>query len=131
MMKRIIGIIFTVLGLLIALGPQLLFKVCPVMDDMFMKCHWTARAEIGVGAFIAILGIALILFIASKIRLALAIGILLSGVHALLIPHVLIGGCPMPSMPCRKIAIPAITVISILLIIGSGFYTVYLSRKKA
>jgi hypothetical protein len=42
----------------------------------------------------------------------------------------LIGGCPMHSMACRKVAFPSITVISILLLIGSGFYALYLARKK-
>jgi len=120
-----------VLGLLIALGPQLLFKVCEPMGKNFMKCHWSAQAEIGIGAVIAALGVALTLFAAYKTRLGLTIGILLSGILALLIPHVLIGGCAMESMPCRKIAFPAITVISILVLIGSGFYTAYLARKKA
>ena len=132
MMKiRIIGgAAAIVLGLLIALGPQLLFKVCEPMGENFMKCHWSAQAEIGIGALIAALGIALTLFAAPKTRLGLAIGIFLSGILALLIPHALIGGCAMESMPCRKIAFPAITVISILLLIGSGFYTAYLARKK-
>jgi len=128
MKKRIVGIAFTALGLLLALGPQFLFKVCPVLDDMFMKCHWTAQAEIGVGVLIAIFGIALTLFTDAKIRLGLAIAIFLSGVLALLIPHVLIGGCPMHTMPCRKIAFPAITVISILLLISAGLYTAYLAK---
>jgi hypothetical protein len=120
-----------VLGLLIALGPQYLFKVCPVVGNVFMKCHWSARAEIGVGALIAALGIALVFFANSKIRLGLTIGIFLSGVLALLIPHALIGGCSMHSMACRKIAFPAITVMSILLLVGSALYTFCLSRKKA
>jgi len=120
-----------VLGLLIALGPQFLFKVCEPMGEMIMKCHWTAQAEIGIGAFIAALGIALLIFADVKTRLGLAIAVFLSGILALLIPHVLIGGCAMDTMPCRKIAFPAITVISILLIIGAGLYTAYLARKKA
>ncbi|WP_461248103.1 DUF4418 family protein, partial [Treponema sp. R6D11] len=60
MKKRIFGIAVTVLGLLLALGSQFLFKVCEPMGDMIMKCFWSARAEIGVGAVIAALGIALI-----------------------------------------------------------------------
>jgi hypothetical protein len=131
MKKRIIlsgGVL--VFGLLIALGPQFLFKVCPVVGDMFMKCHWSAQAEIGVGALIAALGIALVFFANPRIRLGLTIGIFLSGVLALLIPHTLIGGCPMHSMACRKVAFPAITIISILLLIGAGLYTAYLTRKK-
>jgi hypothetical protein len=120
-----------VCGLLIALGPQFLFKVCPVVDGMFMKCHWSARAEIGIGGpLIAGLGIALIFFADSKIRLGLTIGIFLSGVLALLIPHTLIGGCPMHSMPCRKISFPAITVICILLLIATALNGLYLARKK-
>jgi hypothetical protein len=120
-----------IFGLLIALGPQFLFKVCPVVDGMYMKCHWSARAEIGIGGpLIAGLGIALIFFANPKIRLGLTVGIFLSGVLALLIPHALIGGCVMHNMPCRKITFPAITVISILLLIGSALYTLYLARKK-
>jgi len=130
MKKRIIGIIFTVLGLLIAIGPQFLFKVCKPMGEMFMKCYWSARAEIGVGAVIAALGIALIVFICSKIRLGLVIGIFLSGINALLIPHALIGGCAMHTMPCREIAFPAITVISILLLIAAGIYIFVLLKQK-
>ena len=129
--RIIAGAAAIVLGLLIALGPQFLFKVCEPMGENFMRCHWTAQAEIGIGAVIAALGIALTLFASPKTRLGLVIGITLSGVLALLVPHVLIGGCPMPTMQCRKIAFPAITVISILLLIGSGFYTAYLARKKA
>jgi hypothetical protein len=125
------GVAAAVLGLLIALGPQFLFKVCdPMMDGSFMKCHWSAQAEIGAGALIAALGIALTVFAAPKTRLGLVIGVFLSGVLALLIPHSLIGGCGMPSMACRKVAVPAITVICILLLIGAGLYTAYLARKK-
>jgi hypothetical protein len=119
-----------VFGLLIALGPQFLFKVCPVMGDVIMKCHWSAQAEIGVGGMIALLGVALIVVASPQIRLGLTIGIFLSGVLALLIPHALIGGCVMHSMPCRKITFPAITAINILLLIGAGLYAVYLARKK-
>ncbi|MDR0557224.1 MAG: DUF4418 family protein [Treponema sp.] len=124
------GGVALVFGLLIALGPQFLFKVCPVMGNMIMKCHWSGQAEIGVGGVIAALAIALMVFANSKIRLGLTIGIFLSAVLALLIPHVLIGGCVNHTMPCRKITFPAVTVISILLLIGAAFNTLYLARKK-
>jgi hypothetical protein len=131
MRNRIIsGGAAVVLGLLIALGPQFLFKVCPVMGDIIMKCHWSARGEIGVGALIALLGLALVFFADPGTRLGLTIGIFLAGVLALLIPHALIGGCVMHSMPCRKIAFPAITVISILLLLGAAFNALYLARQR-
>jgi hypothetical protein len=117
-----------VFGLLIALGPQFLFKVCPV-GDRIMKCHWSAQAEIGAGALIAALGIALILFADPLARLGLAIAVFLSGVFALIIPHGLIGGCSMPSMACRKIAFPALTVIIILLLITTAVNLLYLAGR--
>jgi hypothetical protein len=120
----------TAFGLLIALGPQFLFKVCPVMGDMIMKCHWSAQAEIGIGALIAALGISLVFFTNLKTRLGLTVGIFLAGILALLIPHALIGGCPMHAMPCRKITFPALTVISILLLISAALNGLYLARKK-
>jgi hypothetical protein len=118
-----------VFGLLIALGPQFLFKVCPVMGDMIMKCHWSAQAEIGVGALIAALGIALVVFANPKTRLGLTLGIFLSAVLALLIPHALIGGCANHTMLCRKISFPSITVISILLLIVAALNALYLARR--
>jgi hypothetical protein len=129
--RIILGGVVVVFGLLIALGPQFLFKVCPVMGDMIMKCHWTARAEMGVGGpLIAGLGIALIFFANPKIRLGLTVGVFLSGILALLIPHALIGGCVNHTMPCRKITFPAITVIVILLLITAVFNVLYLARRK-
>jgi hypothetical protein len=117
-------------GLLIALGPQFLFKVCPVMGDMIMKCHWSAQAEIGVGSLIAALGIALVFFANPRVRLGLTIGIFLSAILVLLVPHALIGGCAGHHMACRKIAFPSLTVISMLLLIGTGFNALYLARRK-
>jgi hypothetical protein len=117
-----------VFGLLIALGPQFLFKVCPVAGDVIMKCHWSARAEIGIGALIAVLGAALVFFADPRTRLGITLAIFLTAVLALLIPHALIGGCAMPFMPCRKITFPALTVISILLLVGAAGNLAYLAR---
>jgi hypothetical protein len=132
MKNRVIGGGATIiLGLLIALGPQFLFKVCGLTaEGGFMRCHWSAQAEIGVGALIAGLGAAFIFFANPKIRLGLTVGIFLSGVLALLVPHGLIGGCAMHTMPCRKVAFPSITVIAILLLIGTVLNAAYLARKK-
>jgi hypothetical protein len=120
------GAAVIVFGLLIALGPQFLFKVCPVAGDVIMKCHWSAQAEIGVGGLIAALGIALVVFASLHTRLGLTIGVFLSGILALLIPHALIGGCPMHGMACRKITFPAITVIGVLLLLGMALNGLYL-----
>ena len=125
-MKRIIGIIVAVVGLLLALGPRFIFKVC---DSHTMICHWTAQAEIGIGIIIALLGIALVIFSDIRIQLGLSIGIFLSGIYALLVPHVLIGGCATSSMPCNTTAFPSITVICILLLVGISSRIFFIFRK--
>jgi hypothetical protein len=132
MKNRVIGGIVVIAGgLFIALGPQFLFKVCPPAGDVFMKCHWSARAEIGIGGLLAVLGIGLAVSASMDIRLGLTAGIFFSAILALLIPHVLIGGCPMPSMPCRTAAFPSITVLAILLLIFSALNAWYLFRGRS
>jgi hypothetical protein len=99
MKNRIIGGAAIVLGLLITLGPQFLFKVCPPMEGGgFMKCHWPAQVEIGVGTLIAALCIAFVFFCQPAHTHGADFGIFLSSVLALLVPHALIGGCFMHTM---------------------------------
>jgi hypothetical protein len=130
--KKIIisGAAVVVVGLLIALGPQLLFKVCTHGESSFPLCHWSARVEIGVGLLIAALGICLIIFPDSKTHLGLFIGIFLAGIIALFIPYTLIGGCTAEAMACRKAAFPALTVESILLVVFSVVMTALIETKK-
>ncbi|MDR1028006.1 MAG: DUF4418 family protein [Clostridiales Family XIII bacterium] len=117
-------------GLLIALGPQYLFKLCgPAQDGHWMACHWTGRAEIGVGCLIAALGVGLILFPAVRTRLGLSVAILLAGILALLLPSILIGGCAMETMACRRVSFPAITVIGTLTIVGAALNAFLLFRR--
>ena len=125
-MKRTIGIIVVVPGLLLALGPQFLFKVC---DSHTMVCHWTAQAEIGIGIVIALLGITLVIFTDIRIQLGLSIGIFLSGIYALLVPHLLIGVCATPSMPCNTTAFPTITILCVFLLVGISFRIFMLLRR--
>ena len=131
-----------VLGLLISLGPQFLFKVCGptmassgVIDECCAKpevnsccapaanslpiCHWTARAEIGIGLLIAALGACMIVFTDSKTHLGLIIGVFMASIIAFAIPNFLIGGCSTLTMRCRKIAFPALTAESVFLLVFS------------
>ncbi|WP_461246893.1 DUF4418 family protein [Treponema sp. R6D11] len=130
MKKSIItGSIVIALGLLIALGPQFLFKVCTAHSGAFPLCHWTARAELGMGMLIAALGICLIVFTDSKTQIGLTIGILFASILVIGLPHALIGGCKSSEMACRRIAFPAITVIGIVLMVYSIFLIVFSERK--
>ena len=124
------SIVVIVLGLFIALGPQFLFKVCTAHDGALPRCHWSARAEMGMGMLAAALGICLLAFSDPKTQLGLAIGIFLTGIIIIGIPHALIGGCSVKTMSCRKIAFPALTVEGIILLAYSAGMVVWLEMKK-
>lgn len=155
MKKNIItGTVVIILGLLIALGPQFLFRVCDhatvsVTDvgdsgdcggddgcgcgdpvSSFPQCHWSARAEIGIGFLIAALGACLIVFAETKIQLGLLIGIFFANIIALAVPHTLIGGCDSMTMACRRVAFPALTVEGIILLVFSGIMMGYFAMQK-
>jgi hypothetical protein len=132
-MKRtvIISAIVIALGLLIALGPQFLFKVCDHGEDGFPHCHWSAQAEIGIGFLIAALGACMIVFTDSKTHLGLLIGTFLASIIALAIPNFLIGGCGMITMKCRKVAFPALTVESVVLLIFSVIIVTIIIIQKS
>jgi CHASE2 domain-containing sensor protein len=101
-----------------------------MMGGRFMTCHWTARAELGVGFMIAALGFLFLTFKSVETRLGLACAIFLSGALALSIPHILIGGCNIETMACRTIAFPALTVLSVLAIAGSMLEIFYLYKAN-
>jgi hypothetical protein len=126
----ILGSVGILLGLLIALGPQFLFKVCGHGESGFPHCHWSAQAEIGIGLLIAALGICMIVFTDEKTRLGLLIGIFLTSIIALAIPNLLIGGCGMMSMQCRKVAFPALTVESVILLVFSSIMITVIAMRK-
>jgi len=156
-MKRsiIIGSIIVVLGLLIALGPQFLFKTCdPNMSlsanadandccaeptqnsccgpaaSSLPICHWSARAEIGIGLLIVALGVCMIVFIDPKTHLGLLIGTFLASIVALGIPHSLIGGCATMTMRCRRVAFPALTIESAVLLVFSAVMITVIAIRK-
>ncbi|MDR2400367.1 MAG: DUF4418 family protein [Deferribacteraceae bacterium] len=133
MKNRIVSAVAALIsGGLIALGPQYLFRLCGLIPGgAIMRCHWSGQAEIGIGALIAVLGIFLIISRNPAYRAAYSVSVALLGVLALLIPNFLIGGCSHPEMACRTTAFPALTVISLLVILfftGNALYLRY--RKK-
>jgi hypothetical protein len=154
----IFGVAVLTLGLLIALGPQFLFKVCgqtmaavtvvaggepadccavpeesgccaPAASSLPI-CHWTARAEIGIGLLIAALGACMIVFTDPKTQMGLLIGVFMASLIALAIPHALIGGCGSMAMACRRIAFPVITAESVILLVFSAVMVVMNTMQK-
>jgi len=131
MKKAIIfGTVVIILGLLIALGPKFLFKVCGPMGEGVSHCHWSAQAEIGMGFLIVALGACMLVFTDPKTHLGLAIGTFLASIIALAVPHFLIGGCGSLGMKCRRIAFPALTVESVVLMVFSAIMVCIIVMKS-
>ena len=118
------------LGLLIALGPQFLFKVCDTQSGEIFRCYWMARCEICTGILIAALGVCLMIFSSPKINLGLTIGIFLTGIVALLIPYEqLTGICAEAEAHCRRAAFPALNILSVMVVLGAVISMICLERK--
>ena len=124
------GVVNIILGLLIAIGPRTVFAVCESMGDSFMKCHWTAQAELGAGAVIVILGILLLLFRDELIRFGLQSAIILQSVLVILIPGVLIGVCGHSHMHCYALTRPALYVLGGLSIVTGVINGIYLWKRE-
>jgi len=124
------GITTVILGLLIALGPQFLFKVCTVHNGVLTLCHWSAQAELGMGMLVAALGLCFIVFSDPKTQQGFAIGIFLTSIIVLGIPHALIGGCTVKTMTCHRVAFPALTVQGVILLAYSAAMVVFIEMKE-
>jgi len=127
--SALIGAAALVAGLLLALGPRFLFTACSPHGDSWSHCHWSIQAVLGTGIIIAALGLCMVFLSDLKTHIGLNVGILLAGIVTLSIPYSLIGGCSSHEMRCWKVAFPAITVISAVVLAGAIAYFIYLGKK--
>jgi hypothetical protein len=131
--KHIIkGAFFVALGALIALGPQFLFRICEQTHghEGVTKCWWSAQAEIGVGAVIALLGFLCILIRETHASIGLSLAIALNGILAFLIPNVLTGMCEHPHMNCRLTTLPALNILSVVTVLAAAADAARLFKKS-
>jgi hypothetical protein len=127
----IFGLAVIILGLLISLGPQFLFKVCAHGEDGYPHCHWSAQAEIGIGLLVVALGACMIVFTDTRTHLGLIIGVFMASLIALAIPNFLVGGCGMLTMQCRRVAFPALTAESVVLLVFSAILLTVIAMQKS
>lgn len=130
MKRRIIfGAVFVILGLLIAVGPYTIFHVCRSDGDMLMNCQRTARAELVTGIAVTLLGIAYSIARNHKLNIAVGSVIAVIAIAAYLIPNVIIGVCENAHMHCRAMALPSLTVLSIIIFAIAAVNVIYLFVK--
>ncbi len=112
---KVLGIVLVALALGTAIVPQ--FTDCASQGKAItlangktvaMKCHWTARAEIAVGAPLVVVGAMLATSRRKESRRNLSIiGLGLGGL-AVLLPTSLIGVCTGPTMICHSVMKPVL-----------------------
>lgn len=130
---RLTGIVIAVLGLLAALIPTVIFKVCEAMDGKFMKCHWTSQTEVAIGIATLVLGVFIVLSKEKAAGAAYAVASAINGVLVILIPTVVIGVCGSADMPCHSGTKPALIIAGALIIVTALINAVsyIVSNKKA
>ena len=124
------GALLVLLGILVILVPWFIFPVCEIHGlylqaasgmQFPMTCGWTARAETGVGALIAVAGGLLIARGTRETRQAVGIFSIASGVIVILLPTVLIGMCKLADHPCRQLTLPGLEILGVVVIVVGGF----------
>lgn len=125
-MNKTMGILMIVLALVIAIVP--LFTDCLSQGKTLktadgrsvpMKCHWTAIAEIGVAAPLALIGIFNLTSKRKETFQTLNLVGAVLGAFVILFPTVLIGVCANPMMSCNMIMRPTL-ILSGMLVIGAS-----------
>jgi len=119
MKQKITSIGTLIVGLLLAFGPQFIFKPCPTTEK-FMKCFWSCKALIVVGAVIAIIALLQLIAKEKESKKLLSVAALALLVSAILIPTVIIGGCAKPEMACKMLTFPVTHSLSVVGIVLQG-----------
>ena len=119
MKNKITSIGSILVGLLLSAGPQFLFLPCSTTEK-FMKCFWSCKALIVVGAVIALIGLLQLISKEAKSRKVLSIVGLALCISAILIPTVIIGGCVKPDMACKMLTFPVTHTLSAIGIVLQG-----------
>ncbi len=133
---KVLAIAVMILAVLIAVVPM--FTDCESHGKMLtlpdgrqisMKCHWTGRAELGLGLPLLAVGAMMVFSRRKESRRWLGIGGLTLGAVAVLLPTELIGVCMSPDMPCVSTMKPALLLMGAL-VMGIGLATVVVSRGR-
>jgi len=126
---------FAIMVLAVLIGVVPLFTDCESAGRMLtledgrqvsMKCHWTARAELGLALPLFAVGAMLPFSKNRGSRRILGIAGAALGIVTVLLPTELIGVCMNPDMPCLSTMKPALLLMGVL-VVAIGLVTVAFS----
>jgi len=125
-----LDVILFVLSAILLLGVLTVFAPCGAKEDGgWMTCHWAGNAVAGAAAVLTALAVMRIFAKDGKAQSWLSAAMIPTALLSALIPGRLIALCMMPSMRCRAVMSPAVTVLSVLLIAAAAIDIVFRRRK--
>ena len=125
-----LDVILLALSAALLLGVLTVFAPCGAKEDgSWMTCHWAGNADAGAAAVLTALAAMRLLMKDRKTRLGLSAAMIPTALLAALIPGRLIALCMMPSMRCRAVMSPAVTVLSVLIIAIAAMDVAFRRRK--
>jgi hypothetical protein len=129
------GIVIAVVGLLIIITPVIL-PVCQGLLELTngkqvpMRCFWTARAEMIIGALVLIVGLTIAFSKSAEARYRLNYQVTFLGLAAILTPLFIIPTCMNPDMACNIGTKPALIILGVITTV-MGLYGSFLPRPSA
>lgn len=126
--RMVTAAVMAVYGLLIAVGPQTIFKVCENSTTP-MRCTYSASAEIGIGLLGVLLGVLMWFTRTRREGALLCVAGMGLATLAGAVPLVLIGGCKNPKMPCVMLSFPIIYLLTGLVLLYLAV-TLFLQLRK-
>jgi len=130
-MKRftVCDFILPVLALALLLGLLFVFSPCgPKEDGGWMTCHWAGQTLKGIASLELVLTLLHLIPAPDQRKIGLDFALIGTAVLAVCVPGHLINLCMMADMRCRSVMTPAVTVLSVLLIVLSLLD--FLARRK-
>lgn len=115
-MKKIITYFYSVISILLLVGPHTLFHVCST-EEKTMKCFYSVQAVAVLAVILLVVGILLFKADTAYARISLSVIGIVTAVGIISIPLFLIGGCGMRTMNCRSKTFPAFYLLAALIII--------------
>jgi hypothetical protein len=130
-----LGVATAIVGLLIILTP-LILPVCEGLLELAngkqvpMRCFWTARAEMIIGALVLVSGLLVAFAKSEDARKRLNNQVIFLGLATILTPIFIVPTCMHPDMSCNIGTKPALIILGVV-VLGLGLYGSFLPRSKA
>jgi len=132
---KVPGLITAAVGVLIIITPIIL-PVCEGLLELVngkqvpMRCFWTARAEMILGALVVIAGLTIAFAKNAEARRRLNYQVSFLGLATILTPLFIIPTCMNPDMACNVGTKPALIILGVVTM-GLGLYGSLLPRPSS